>query len=391
MSQVGARGKFELDWEYLPESCLFIVLEKIHIPISQVQFGAVSRHWHSVFNTFLDYRRQINPVPLLLIPSKKSTTKRKLYSLQAKSKVSEIEFPKPYTWRCCGSCYGWLATVDDSLIITLSNPFEKVSSINLPRFDLLRIEYTPCQNQISKVFLSDDPLFHPDNYVVIIIYCVVNRLAIHKSGQKNWIYIDKDQDHFTDVIFHKSLVYAAGNLSHLVSFDLNGETSRPPKLKVFVRPNFSTNRSYLVKSSMENLYSIHRYRNLDYDLEDDEIDTPDTTDMFKVFKLVLDDESGELVEKRKVNHIDGDIVFLGDNQSLSVSALDFPQGQPNSIYFTDDIFELGYSLFGPQDIGIFHLKDKSFEKYYQFKSSHKDLPPYIWILPHGRLKSTLSN
>ncbi|PPD78388.1 hypothetical protein GOBAR_DD24682 [Gossypium barbadense] len=38
-----------------------------------------------------------------------------------------------------------------------------------------------------------------------------------------------------------------------------------------------------------------------------------------------------------------------------------------------------YEPFGPRDIGIFHLKDGSLEKYYQFKSSHKDLPPYIWI------------
>ncbi|KAK8499902.1 hypothetical protein V6N12_042737 [Hibiscus sabdariffa] len=271
MFQVGARGKFELDWEYLPVPCLVLILEKIHVPIAQVQFGAVSRHWHSVFKTFLDYRRQANPVPLLLIPSKK------IYSLQAKSKVSEIEFSKPYAWRCCGSCYGWLATIDDSLIMTLSNPFKKAHSILLPRLDFLR----------------------------------------------------------------------------LVSFNVNGETSGSAELKVLRRQNYSSDGSYLVKSSMGNLYSIH---------------------------------SGELVES-----IDGDVVFVGDNQTLSVSALDFPEGQPNSIYFTDDAFKLGYRLFGSQDNGIFHLKDKSFTQYYRFKSSHKNLPPYIWILPPGQFKSTLSN
>ncbi|MBA0603064.1 hypothetical protein Gorai_003224 [Gossypium raimondii] len=83
-------------------------VEKIDESISLVQFGAVSRYWHSVFNTFLDIKRRspTNPVPLLMIPTKTSTTKRKLYSLQAKSKVSEIEFPKLSTGRCSGSYYG---------------------------------------------------------------------------------------------------------------------------------------------------------------------------------------------------------------------------------------------------------------------------------------------
>ncbi|KAK8547919.1 hypothetical protein V6N13_123342 [Hibiscus sabdariffa] len=179
MFQVGARGKFELDWEYLPVPCLVLILEKIHVPIAQVQFGAVSRHWHSVFKTFLDYRRQANPVPLLLIPSKK------IYSLQAKSKVSEIEFSKPYAWRCCGSCYGWLATIDDSLIMTLSNPFKKAHSILLPRLDFLRYG-------IFKVILSDDPLLHPDSYVVIIIYISdtqiwSERLDMHGRRQSTYL------------------------------------------------------------------------------------------------------------------------------------------------------------------------------------------------------------
>ncbi|MBA0783691.1 hypothetical protein Gotri_001362 [Gossypium trilobum] len=46
------------DWEYLPELCLLTVLEKIDEPISRVQFGAVSKYWHSLFNTFLDIKRR---------------------------------------------------------------------------------------------------------------------------------------------------------------------------------------------------------------------------------------------------------------------------------------------------------------------------------------------
>ncbi|KAK8602393.1 hypothetical protein V6N12_052202 [Hibiscus sabdariffa] len=379
--------------------------------VSKVSFGAVSRHWHSVFNAFLDHKRRSsrNPVPLLLILSSEESI---IYSLQTKSKVSEIEFPKSCTWRCYGSCYDWLVTVDERLIITLSNPFKKVSSISLPHFDVLSI--VNYRYQIVKVVLSDDPLLHPDDYLVVIIYNPHNRLAILKSGQKYWTHIETGEVGFTDVIFHKSLVYAIGQWNSFGFIDVSGlrsgETSWSPKFKLLVPDNRYT-RSYLVESSMGNLYCIQRsVRN--YDLLNSrgmiyfegprcindpevlsEVGTPCFTKRFRVFKLVLDDENGELLEKKEVNHMDGDIVFVGNNGTLAVSALDFPEGQPDSIYFTDDNFtdEVQYEPFGPQDNGIFHLKHINFEKYYQFKSSDKDHPPYIWILAPDHFKLTLSN
>ncbi|KAG4203607.1 hypothetical protein ERO13_A05G410450v2 [Gossypium hirsutum] len=139
------------DWKYLPELCLLIVLEKIDEPISRVQFGVVSKNWHSLFNIFLDIKRRSSPnlVPMLMVPSKKSATKRKVCSLQAKSKVSKIEFPKPYTRRYFGSCYGWIATVDKSFNITLSNPFKNLS-IHLPQFDSMAYDSGPYTYKIRK-------------------------------------------------------------------------------------------------------------------------------------------------------------------------------------------------------------------------------------------------
>ncbi|TYH14692.1 hypothetical protein ES288_A06G240800v1 [Gossypium darwinii] len=365
-------GNSVSDWEYLPELCLLTVFEKIDEPISQVQFGAVSKYWHSLFNTFLDIKRQLstNLVPMLMIPSKKRTTKRKLYSLQAKSKIAEIEFLKPYTWRYCGSCYGWLVTVDESFNITLSNPFKNLS-IHLPQFDSMAYDSGHYTYKILKVVLSDDPLLHPNNFVVVVIYSVYGRLAFYRPCQENWIYIDvnEDQSLFLDILFHKGLVYAIGHYNNLVWFDVNGikddESSKPPKLNTLVpkirRLENHSFRVYLVKSSMGNLYSIHKHL---------------------VFKLILDNENGKLLEKKEVESIDGDKVFVGDNKTLAVSALNFPEGQPNSIYFTDDFIDRdAYEILGPRDIGIFHLKDGSLEKYYQFKNSHKDLSPYIWISP----------
>ncbi|KAK5824159.1 hypothetical protein PVK06_018922 [Gossypium arboreum] len=377
------------DWEYLPELCLLTILEKIDEPISRVQFGVVSKYWHSLFNTFLDIKRRssTNLVPMLMIPSKKSATKRKIYSIQAKSKIAEIEFPKPYTWRYCGSCYGWLATVDENFNITLSNPFENLS-IHLPQFDSMAYDSGHYTYKILKVVLSDDPLLHPNNFVVVVIYSVYGRLAFYRPCQENWIYMDVDEDQslFLDILFYKGLVYAIGHYNNLVWFDVNGveddESSKSPKLNTLVptilRLENHSFRVYLVKSSMGNLYSIHKH----LDFEEVGERSVHWTKKFTVFKLILDDENSKLLEKKEVESIDGDIVFVGDNRTLAVSALDFPEGQPNSIYFTDDFIDRDtYEILGPRDIGIFHLKDGSLEKYYQFKSSHKDLSPYIWISP----------
>ncbi|XVE80051.1 hypothetical protein DITRI_Ditri14bG0108000 [Diplodiscus trichospermus] len=297
-------GNAEPDWEYLPKPGLFIVLEKLDSPHNVVRFGAVSRHWHSVFNTFLDIKRCSNPnrVPMLLIPTKKSDTKRKLYSLQVKAKISSIELHQSNIRRFCGSCFGWLATVDENMAITLSNPFKDGVSIDLPQ-----LEFSPkgkpaeYQYAIQKVVLSADPSLHPNSYVVVVIYSNYCNLAFYQSWEYTWIYLDKDVKLVTDIVFYKSLVYVIGHRNDAVSFDVNGsfaEGSRSPKLKTIVpkevRLGSYSDRAYLVESSEGNLYSIHRELvELDIGKGDD---NPFITGKFKVFKMVLDDKNGELIE-----------------------------------------------------------------------------------------------
>ncbi|EOX93025.1 Uncharacterized protein TCM_001881 [Theobroma cacao] len=72
---------------------------------------------------------------------------------------------------------------------------------------------------------------------------------------------------------------------------------------------------------------------------------------FKIFKLVLDDQSGELLEEKEVKNVDGDVAFVGDHHSVIVSTLDCPETQLHSIYFTNDHFIATiYWPLGPQVI-----------------------------------------
>jgi len=103
--------------------------------------------------------------------------------------------------------------------------------------------------------------------------------------------------------------------------------------------------------------------------KDDEFQ--DVTLKFEVFKQ---QSSTKIVE---IKSLEGDdAIYLCDNYSMSVSALDFPGCLPNLIYFTDD-----YNLlwrcepFRPRDIGVFNMEDGSIRSHYTPNIAHKDLPP----------------
>ncbi|KAK8687427.1 hypothetical protein V6N13_086242 [Hibiscus sabdariffa] len=109
-------------------------------PLSQfVWFGLVCKDWHTT--TIDDHllRRQVlegchRQVPLLMIPTKdKSPERRGLYNIIHK-KTYHTELSVPYSRRCCGSSYGWIATVDHTSAVKLINPFTN-GIIDLPPID----------------------------------------------------------------------------------------------------------------------------------------------------------------------------------------------------------------------------------------------------------------
>ena len=79
-------------------------------------------------------------------------------------------------------------------------------------------------------------------------------------------------------------------------------------------------------------------------------------------------------------------LFVGDNQSMSILASNFPGCQPNSIYFTDDSIDVfaiknTYRPKGPFDMGIYCLENGTFQKHYTPKYKHRYLAPPLWVVP----------
>ncbi|BFG17314.1 hypothetical protein CerSpe_035880 [Prunus speciosa] len=62
---------------------------------------------------------------------------------------------------------------------------------------------------------------------------------------------------------------------------------------------------------------------------------------FMVFKLVLNEDDGSVMQHVQLKNIKDEALFVGTNHSVSVLASNFPKCQLNSIYYTDDWIDFG--------------------------------------------------
>ncbi|CAL8149329.1 unnamed protein product [Prunus armeniaca] len=132
---------------------------------------------------------------------------------------------------------------------------------------------------------------------------------------------------------------------------------------------------YPVESSRGELLLIMKFEGYDFHLR--------MTVSFKVFKLLCaGGDRPEFVEE--IESIGSDALFLGEVESMRVSALDFLGCQPNCIYFSTSYWGIAE---GPLDMAAFNLAPRRMETHY-FSSSRstKRMPSSVWILPTVVLK-----
>ncbi|XP_045822335.1 uncharacterized protein LOC123915238 [Trifolium pratense] len=393
----------EIDWGNLEALPLSLIFNKLVERIDHIYFSLVCKNWYSMAK-FNYQNRQIknNVLPMLMIPTKsKHRTKRNLYGISS-NKIYNFKLKVPYNKRFCGFSHGWLAKVEYSkgskgTIITLMNPFKKLVYIPLPPIYMLDIvrEKKNCECNVHKITLSINPTTRPHDYYVAAIYSMKKCLAFLKAGQKLWTYIDiEDYCRFSDVIFYKGLFYAIGEWNDIVSFDLSNlmDGKVIPNV-VSSKGDEYAQRAYIVKSLEGDLWIIRRFIDFpdDFDEDDDDDDGYDSngdrrsgTRRFEVYKLELDLQTGKLIQMLKLDSLGDNVLFLGDNDSVSMSASYFSNYlQKDSIYYTDDYFEsisIPYPN-GPFDMGIYNVKDGSFSKHCSYQDWFTRMPPPLWVLP----------
>ncbi|KAK2998521.1 hypothetical protein RJ639_024523 [Escallonia herrerae] len=268
---------------------------------------------------------------------------------------------------------------------------------------------------IRKVIMSGDPGIdnEKDAVVVMAIQGERNELAFCKPGDKKWTDLeDQKLGEYGDIAYsHRDQLFYALKLdgNELEGWDLKDPSS--PKRIEFGNKTWrslmigltyyqrrlrdaAARAEYVLESPFgdKRLLVVHRFTNL----SDDDDETFETWS-FDVYEVDL--ETKAWVRLKSLGNC---VLFLGCNQSFSLSATDFPELRPNSIYFTGDFnhifrcaefsFPDSYyrrvqqppdAVFEGCDMGVYHLEDCSITPHYdgchQVKKTKRPLP--IWVTP----------
>ncbi|PIA48291.1 hypothetical protein AQUCO_01400707v1 [Aquilegia coerulea] len=380
-----------VNWLDLPDHLLSEIANRLNSLKDLIQFGAVCQSFRSIY---IDSPRCMSPrVPFLMLATELNhdDQTRSFYSLITKT-VSNSQLQVPHNRYCPGSSHGWVFTVcHETLQVRLLNLFSSSTGgeneIYLP--PITAFEYDPIITYmypgfVHKLVLSANPALQP-NYAIMAICNAASLLAFYKPGDQAWTTLDSKFKSNVDLIYYKDRFYALDIMGDVFSIDLNDP--EPKILPVGLpRPPYKRgDKRYLVESSGD-LLQVVRYVEFEgfEDDEDDiygwEIPPNYFTKRMHVFKL----DQKVTCKWIPVDNLDGRILFLGDNSSLSVSASDFPECEPNSIYFTDDYYnayeEKEKYGFGPHDMGVFSLEDHTIKHHYPTESN-LIYPAPIWIEP----------
>ncbi|CAL5202216.1 unnamed protein product [Lathyrus oleraceus] len=271
--------------------------------------------------------------------------------------------------------------------ITLLNPFKDALSITLPPIYIMDIQRRKkdYEYNVHKVVLSADPTIRPHDYVVVALYSMRKCIAFLKAGQKIWTYIDQDHCSSNDAIFYKDLVYVVGRWNNILSFDLCNLKKKKVIPKILsLKGDDYLDRAYLVKSLEGELWLVRKF--IDFP-EDDEMPSIGA-EKFEVYNLELDHQSGKLKRRIKLSSLGDNVLFVGDSDSVSMSASYFSNYlQKDSIYYTDDYYDdVPYPYpNGPFDMKVYNVKEKKFSKHCPFQPWFRRSPPAIWVIPPFRL------
>ncbi|KAG5558396.1 hypothetical protein RHGRI_008353 [Rhododendron griersonianum] len=112
------------------------------------------------------------------------------------------------------------------------------------------------------------------------------------------------------------------------------------------------------------------------------------TSRIAVFKLLQHPTGEAEATWVPINRLGNQALFVGDNHSLSVSTLEFPECLPNRIYYTQHFHSdcPGYVLKGiEEDSGIFNMEEESFQSCC-IPDPHfgNNVLPLIWFVPNMR-------
>lgn len=330
------RNSGSAGWACLPSELLDLILEKL-IPISDyIRFGAVCKHWKSATLPQKQQRmKSCHKQPPLLMEitrNGKNESRAALFSVAQGGKLRQLNYVPFYNKKGVELCvtHGWLA-YHDKLALTFLNPFtgHTISPPPLiePTDAILHRLDSPA-TRIFQLVLSADPYLYPNDYQVLVQYRLYPRtnLAHFNSGDASWTQIGTPW-------LAMSVIDAVYYKGQFVALTVSDETFPSIFISGVPRPTVNqkslvlgSTRQYILESSAGDLLFV-RIKGFEFDEK-----------YIQVFKLLR--VGGNMPKWVEIKSIGTDVLFLGGGEPKCVSALEFPECHPNSIYFTDGVFNL---------------------------------------------------
>ncbi|KAF3457612.1 hypothetical protein FNV43_RR02270 [Rhamnella rubrinervis] len=366
-------------WSELPPEIMELILEKLGC-VDIMRFKAVTKSWCLVANSYVSspLYSQIPKSPWLIYPTIRKhplfypspqspedhNDHSGLFNFAEKKayKIKNVfEECKPLGGYVLGSSHGWLVIRDrTSGDLFLLNPFTS-AKIQLPSAgnhnDVV----------VRKAFLSSDPSLS-ESFSVVIWHGWSNdrcrRLSYHMHGQEHntWTLFGSE-DRYWDIIYYNDQLYVL-RLNGLLEVWESRNRLIPTKIAA-VRDEttwqwleYSITNLNLVESLGEILCVVciqgaARYK-------------------YNVYKL--DFGGGKLW--KKVKTLKDQAVFVGRNQSVSLSAREFPELERNSVYYSSwNLHYMGY------DLCLYNLEEDDVVLLMKHKHFSRCLTPF-WIVPN---------
>ncbi|GLU19317.1 hypothetical protein SLE2022_355740 [Rubroshorea leprosula] len=306
---------------------------------------------------------------------------------------------------CVGSSHGWLILSDHTTLSPfLFNPFTE-ARIQLPSLKPLfgisdieeeyrgickilwkgkwvfvsKVELRRCF--VSRAVLTAEPT-GGDYAVVLLCRFESENLIYYKNGDISWTpFYDSgfsNRVELEDIMCYENQLHVLTVDGAIHTWDLESGCPENEIYNGYAAPNYTFQRPncfihtvYLVQSDGEILLVARNVLIAGNVLEEDDHDFI-TELIFDVYKLDLEGRKWIEVETLA----DDRSLFLGQNQSVSVSTEDFSRCKGNCIYFTQGT-EMGIGM------GIYSLKDRKISPIFEFPSEtllEFSLIP-SWLIP----------
>ncbi|KAM0906660.1 hypothetical protein ACQ4PT_016627 [Festuca glaucescens] len=387
------------------------------LPQDLARASAVCASWRSGYITLRDLgKHRQHQTPCLLYTSESAGDNVAcLYSLVDK-RVYMLNLPKPpiRSRLIIGSSLGLLVTVDETAQMHLLNPitgeqtalpsvttFQEVKPVYdgsgavhnyeysmYARCDVIFPTHIVTPGFLQHHFHHKALVFYDDastgSYIVVLMHSPYGQLSFARVGDDHWTSLPL-YSAYCDCTYKDGLLYAVAQKGEIHAFDLRGTAVTKEIIRGIDR-ELCFDGNYIVQAPWGGLLLVSREK--EYDSEEDPNPEPELVPNTTGIILHKIDAAGKRLVK--IDCLPDHVLFLGLNNTLCLSAKEYPALKGNHAYFTDDDEFNSSHKSCLRDIGVLDLGNNRKEVLVS-PQLWPNWPAPVWITPNLTMMKHTSN